>query len=80
MPARCIFRYHGLRSDLTKSQCIYNAVERTRRENKRCLIMGDFNLDLLKYNSHLDTDNFFNAILLNCFQAHILQPTRITGV
>ena len=40
--------------------------------------MGDFNLDLLKYNSHSETDNFLNTTLPNCFQlAIVIQPTRI---
>ena len=40
--------------------------------------MGDFNLDLLKYDSYFDTDNFLNIMLSNRFQPHVLQPTRIT--
>ena len=40
--------------------------------------MGDFNLDLLKYDSHFNTDNFLNIMLSNHFQPHIVQPTRIT--
>ena len=36
------------------------AVERISKENKPCVIMGDFNLDLLKYNSYFDTDNYLN--------------------
>ena len=56
------------------------AVERTtsNRENKPYLIMGDFNLDILKYDSHFDTDNFLNIMLSNRFQPHVVQPTRIT--
>ena len=40
--------------------------------------MGDFNLDLLKFESHQDTDNFLNSLNLFCFQPFILKPTRIT--
>jgi hypothetical protein len=41
-------------------------------------MMGDFNLDLLKFESHQDTDNFLNTLNLFCFQPFILKPTRIT--
>ena len=34
------------------------ASDKTNRENKPCVIMGDFNLDLFKYDSHPETDNF----------------------
>ena len=40
--------------------------------------MGDFNLDLLKYETHTGTDEFINNLGTYFFQPHILQPTRIT--
>lgn len=54
------------------------ALEKTNSENKPCVIMGDFNLNLLKFESHNETDSFLNSMLANFFQPHILQPTRIT--
>ena len=42
------------------------------------MITGDFNLDLLKFGSHYETDEFLNILSTNFFQLHILQPTRIT--
>ena len=42
------------------------------------IIIRDFNLDLLKCDSHFDTDSFLNIMLSNRFQPHIVQPTRIT--
>ena len=53
-------------------------MERIDRENKPFVILGDFNLDLLKYDSHFDTDNFLDIMLSYRFQPHIVQPTRIT--
>ena len=53
-------------------------LEKTHRERKYCIIMGDFNLDLLKYESHEDTDNFINTLGSFFFHPQILQPTRIT--
>ena len=49
-----------------------------REKLKACVLMGDFNLYLLKYNTHSETNNFLNSMLSNCFHLHILQPTRIT--
>lgn len=40
--------------------------------------MGDFNIDLLKYNSHIGSENFINTLSSFFFQPQILQPTRIT--
>ena len=40
--------------------------------------MGDFNFDLLKTDSHADSENFLNTLGSFFFQPQILQPTRIT--
>ena len=50
---------------------INSKVSKIHQEEKMSLIMGDFNIDLLKTNSL--SDNF-----LNSFQPQILQATRIT--
>ena len=55
-----------------------STIEKIDRENKFCIILGDFNLDLLKLDSHPDTDNFLNTLGSFNFQPHILQPTRNT--
>ena len=47
-------------------------------EKKNCAILGDFNIDLLKYDSHQITDDFINTLGTLFFQPYILQPTRIT--
>ena len=51
-------------------------LERMNQHNKICIIMGDFNIDLLKSDTH--SDKFLNVLSSNFFQPHILQPTRIT--
>ena len=42
------------------------------------MIKGDFNLDLLSYESHPKTDEFMNILATSFFQPYILQPTRIS--
>ena len=46
--------------------------------NKLAIIAGDFNLNLLKYNSHVPTGDFLNSMLSYNFVPTICQPTRIT--
>ena len=55
-----------------------STIEKIDRENKFCISLGDFNLDLLKLGSHPDTEDFLNTLGSFSFQHHILQPTRIT--
>ena len=40
--------------------------------------MGDFNLDLLNYETHTDTNDFVISMVLYCLIPHMLQPTRVT--
>ena len=39
--------------------------------------MGDFNINLLNYDSHSETNDFIN-LMISHFLPHILHPTRIT--
>jgi hypothetical protein len=54
------------------------AMHKISKEGKYCILMGDFNINLLNYESHTPTDEFINNLGVFCFQPHILQPTRIT--
>ena len=40
--------------------------------------MGDFNIDLLKIDSHNETCKFYDILSANGFRPLILQPTRVT--
>ena len=57
---------------------VNSTVEKIHQENKLCLIMGDFNVDLLRIDSHPGSENFINTLGSFFFQPHILQPTRVT--
>ena len=57
---------------------LYSTIERVHRERKNCAILGDFNFDLLKYESHQNTDDFISALGTFSFQPHIIQPNGIT--
>ena len=51
-------------------------VDKIHREKKYCVLSGDFNLDLLKFESHLSTENFLNTLGSYYFQPQILQPNK----
>jgi len=42
------------------------------------LILGDFNLDLLKSDAHYPTNEFVNCFISQSFEPTIIHPTRIT--
>ena len=47
--------------------------------NKHCYITGDFNLDLLKHESHLVIAQFIESLFAFGFPPMITKPTRITA-
>ena len=47
-------------------------------KKRYAFLMGDFNINLLNYESHTPTDVFVNTLGVFCFQQHILQQTRIS--
>ena len=47
-------------------------------EHKKCIIMGDMNIDLLKYDSQDKTKNYLNTIFSHGYLPCITKPTRKT--
>ena len=41
--------------------------------------MGDFNINLLSYDGHTDTNDFINSMVSHYLLPCILLPTRVTG-
>ena len=41
-------------------------------------MMGDFNIYLLKYQSHPETNDFINRMVSHYLLSHILHPTWVT--
>jgi hypothetical protein len=50
------------------------------RENKPCYLMGDFNVDLLKYENCTFANRFFNQLTSSAFLPLITKPTRLTEI
>ena len=49
------------------------------KERKPCYLMGDFTIDLLKYEKHFSTNSYLDNIFSHCFLPLINRPTRITA-
>ena len=76
----CIYRHHckiskfmdSFFEKLIRNVCI-------QEKNKVCVLMGDFNLDLLKTESDRDISDFYDFLSSFGFRPLILQPTRVTA-
>ena len=67
--------------DLTDFNCNYlnKLLENISKEQKSIFLLGDFNVNLLNYNEHNQTNEFLDSLASNSFILLILQPTRITS-
>lgn len=55
----CVLIYRHPDQNITKAaDFLYKATEKVTKEGNFCLLMGDFNINLLNYDSHSKTEDF----------------------
>ena len=62
-----------------KYYCLNPLLEKLAKEKKTVFLLGDFNVDLLKYEHHKATNKFLDSLSSNMVLPYIIQPTRITS-
>ena len=74
----CVYRHPSstISVDQFTNDHIEPLLQKIVSENKMCTLMGDFNIDLLKIDSVISSNHFFNTMYSNFFAPYILQPTR----
>jgi len=60
------------------SSTLFDIMDLINIENKLCVIMGDMNIDLLKFKSHSKTSDYLDNIFNHGFLPVITKPTRIS--
>ena len=55
-----------------------NVFSKLSKANKSVFLMGDFNVNLLSYETHSDTNDFINSMVSHYLLPYILHPTRVT--
>lgn len=59
-------------------ETLYSINSILEQEKKTVLLMGDFNIDLLKFSSHPKTNDFIDNMFTQGFLPLISKPTRVT--
>ena len=72
-----IYRPPGTDMDMFNSE-FSNLLDVIKTENKLCYLLGDYNINLLNYDSHELTAGFVNSLYSYGFVPLINRPTRIT--
>ena len=67
------------RADLdVYSKTLIDILDIVNSEKRDCVILGDMNIDLLKYNDHMKTNSYIDDIFACGFITTITKPTRVT--
>ena len=75
----CFYRHHGSIKEFIDEFFIDILNKIHRESNKSCVIMGDFNIDLLQTDNDDLSGIFFDTLSSFGFRPLILQPTRVTS-
>ena len=75
------YNYRHPTMDLSEFNYYYlnPLLEKLANEKKTVFLLGDFNVDLFKYEHHKATNEFLDSLSSNMVLPYIIQPTRITS-
>ena len=73
-----IYRHHSLVQSFLDNY-LRNTLQSITKSKKRCILAGDFNVDLIKYGDNKTIDDFYDEVSSHGFRPLILQPTRVTS-
>ena len=71
----CIYRHHTAISTFADTYFKKMLELISKQSNKICALMGDFNVDLIKYASDTNTGYFYDLLCSYSFRPLILQAT-----
>ena len=71
----CTYRHPNTNLD-SFSEYLQEILSSPAVSNKQTFILGDFNVNLLNYNSHTPTTNYVNSLFSKQFLPYIIHPSR----
>ena len=74
----CIYRHHNLKIKDFLESFIIPLLTKINSENKLVVLMGDFNINLMEYDSDKHVSGFLDALGTFALTPNITLPTRIT--
>ena len=73
----CIYRHPVMDFHELNDYYLNELLHKLSCEKKFVILLGDFNVDLMKYNNHHAAKEFLDFLFSHLFLPHITQPTRI---
>ena len=78
MIVACIYRHPSMNPTEFIDIYLSELLQKLSREDKTIMLMGDFNIDLLKYDTNKDSTMFLDIMYTNFLLPYITIPTRVT--
>ena len=75
----CIYRHPSSAVSEFIEEFFQTTVREITQKEKNCILVGDFNVDLIKYGEVPCVDSFYDHITSHGFRPLILNPTRVTS-
>ena len=77
--AGCIYRHPCMQQSEFNDEYLKPVSEKLISENKKVILLGDFNIDLLKCDSNKNVSDFLDIIYSTNLLFNITSPTRLTS-
>lgn len=74
----CIYKHPNMPVKDFNENFLSELLKKLETENKDIILMGDFNINLLNYNKHEETNFFVDQLFSNSLLPSITKPTRVT--
>ena len=74
----CIYKHPNMSINDFQDNYLTNLLNILSRENKSTILMGDYNINLLQYDTQKDVSDFLDNMYTHSFIPYITSPTRIT--
>jgi hypothetical protein len=74
-----VYRHPSKNNDEKCIEILSETLRTIQKENKKVLIVGDFNYDLLKHETNSNINDFLQMMIDNGYQPCITEPTRIVN-
>ena len=74
----CIYRHQSMELSEFSSDYLTNLLDTLSSENKTVVLLGDFNVDLLRYDQNSNISDFLDLMYSSLLLSHIFNPSCTT--
>ena len=74
----CVYQHPCMNPTEFTESYLSELLQKLSKEDKTIILMGDFNIDLLKYDHNTDSASFLDSLYTNFLLPYISTPSRVT--